>query len=96
VRARSPKRAAQERVYRERARDFLYGTDRDQVRPCEFPKGCDRIAREVHHRKGRVGPLLLDERFWSALCKPCHAWVTGHPERSYELGISERRVGGAA
>jgi len=96
VRARSPKRAAQERVYAKRRRVFLFGEDGDQPRGCEFPEGCDRLASEVHHRRGRVGGLLLDERFWSALCSPCHAWVTVNPARAYELGISERRIGEAS
>jgi hypothetical protein len=95
VRARSPKRAAQERIYSARAKVFLHGEDGDEYRACEFP-GCGRVASEVHHRRGRVGALLLDERYWSALCRPDHEFATVNPARAYELGISERRIGGAA
>jgi len=30
---------------------------------------------EVHHRNGRLGSLLLDERFWVAISSQAHDWV---------------------
>ena len=90
MRARSPKRAAQERIYMKKRAEWFA-----EPRPCEFP-GCGRVATEIHHRRGRVGALLTDERYWSAMCSEDHRWATVNPARAYELGISERRVGGAA
>jgi hypothetical protein len=46
--------------------------------------------------QGRVGVLLLDVTRWAALCRAHHRWVTEHPAAAYNLGISERRIGGAA
>jgi hypothetical protein len=86
MRAVSKKRAALERVYRKRRPVFL------EANPwCGFP-GCLAAAAEVHHRKGRVGALLLDERFWTGLCHHHHQHVTEHPSEAYALGMSERRV----
>lgn len=36
---------------------------------------CCGLAAEVHHTRGRAGTLLLDTRYWMALCPACHRWV---------------------
>ena len=90
MRARSPKRAKQEREYTRLRRDFL------EANPWCALKGCGLLATEVHHRRGRVGALLLAVEHWSPLCHDCHVWATGHPAAAYELGISERRIGEAS
>ena len=40
---------------------------------------CESGTMELHHMRGRLGPLLMDQRFWAALCRKCHAWVHNHP-----------------
>lgn len=44
---------------------------------------CNRLGAcgplEVHHLRGRVGPLLCDVRHWAALCRECHTWIHEHP-----------------
>ena len=91
MRYMSPKRAAENRIYLKRRAEFL------ESHPwCEFPDVCGQPASEIHHRRGRVGALFLDERYWSAVCAPCHRWITEHPREAIELGISEKRLGGAA
>lgn len=60
---------------------------------CEMPQGCGRPATDVHHRKGRLGPRLLQVEHWTALCRPCHRWVTEHPAEAVRLGVSELRCG---
>jgi hypothetical protein len=87
----SRKRAAQNRVYATLRVEFLTANPY-----CQNPLGCGLPAVDVHHRMGRVGALLLDVDHWSALCRKCHEWVGAYPEVAYSLGISERRVGGAA
>lgn len=91
MRPNTPKRAKQERQYRRDAAAFLAEHPR-----CQFPGECAAAATEVHHRKGRVGVLLLDQAHWSGLCHDHHAWTTEHPAAAYEMGISERRIGGVA
>jgi hypothetical protein len=90
VRAVSPKQARRLREYAQLRAAFLVANPR-----CGFPS-CDQPATDVHHRRGRIGPLLLDVAKWTAICRPHHSWVTEHPEAAVELGISELRIGGAA
>lgn len=45
-----------------------------------------RQTSQIHHRKGRVGDLLLDESFWLALSFEGHDWVHKNPALSYERG----------
>jgi len=64
MRTRTPKRAREERIYRTLVQPFL---EAKQYR-CEWPEGCFNPATQVHHARGRRGPLLLDERWWRASC----------------------------
>jgi hypothetical protein len=90
MRAVSVKRQRQMREYRPLRHAYLDG------KRCEFPGGCTQPASDVHHRRGRVGGLLLDVRHWSALCRTHHSFVTEHPKTAVEMGISELRIGGGA
>lgn len=88
MRPNTPKRQRQMRRYYALRAEYL------EAHPwCSFPLGCDQPATEIHHRRGRIGELLTDTRYWSGLCHSDHAWVTNHPRDAYELGISERRTG---
>jgi hypothetical protein len=62
VRPRSPRRAEQMALYVPLAKAFL-----EQNQWCWFP-GCTRRSSEVHHRRGRSGERLLDQRWWAASC----------------------------
>lgn len=68
-------------IYWARAKAFL------AVHPlCEFPD-CRCKSRDVHHVRGRVGSLLLDERFWKAMCRQHHDWINRNPDAARELGL---------
>jgi hypothetical protein len=88
MRAVSPKRARQLRVYRP-ARD-AYLTEHHR---CQFPGGCIEPSTDLHHKAGRRGEMLLDQTRWAALCRAHHSWVTEHPAAAVEMGISELRNG---
>ncbi len=60
------------RQYRKQAKDFL----RRNTRCAVFP---GQPATQIHHRHGRLGRLLLDERFWLAVSAEGHAWIHDHP-----------------
>lgn len=47
---------------------------------------------DVHHKKGRVGSLYLDERFWIALSRAGHKQVEENPEWAKENGYSLNRL----
>lgn len=91
VRRVSAKRARANRRYTVLRRDYLTAHPR-----CEFPGGCVQPATEIHHKAGRVGPLLLDVGHWAPLCHAHHAWTTEHPALAVEMGVSERRVSSVA
>jgi hypothetical protein len=84
----STKRAKQNRVYSARRLVFLEAWPQ-----CQFPLGCTNAATEVHHMRGRVGGLLLDESLWLALCHDCHVNVTEHPTFALAVGTSVSRLG---
>lgn len=37
-----------------------------------------RKTTDNHHERGRLGPLLLDERYWRPCCRRCHDRQPGH------------------
>jgi len=47
---------------------------------------------DVHHMKGRIGNLLLDERYWIALSREGHKYIEENPEWAKENGYSLNRL----
>lgn len=47
---------------------------------------------DIHHKKGRIGDLLLDERYWVALSREGHKFVEENPEWAKENGYSLNRL----
>lgn len=46
---------------------------------------------EVHHKKGRIGDLLTDQRYFLAVCSSCHRYLEDHPEFAVSNGWSLSR-----
>lgn len=46
-----------------------------------------KAATSVHHSRGRVGSLLLDQRFWKAACDECHEYIHHNPSIAQALGL---------
>ena len=62
-------------------------------RMCEAKlDGCTLRATDVHHKKGRIGDNMLDVNHWLGVCRTCHNWIENHPDESYELGFSKKRL----
>lgn len=55
-------------------------------RVCAFPK-CRQVATSCHHVRGRIGRLLLDERFWVPVCRVHHARIHARPAEARALGL---------
>lgn len=54
---------------------------------CVFP-ACDRKAdKSPHHKRGRLGALLCDTRFWIALCRRHHDWVHANIAEARKLDL---------
>lgn len=44
-------------------------------------------TRDVHHSRGRLGPLLLDETFWIPVCGECHDYIHNNIAVARALGL---------
>ena len=58
---------------------------------CEHPE-CSSPSTELHHKKGRIGSLLTDSRYFCALCHDHHEWSEKNPILAKELGLSMDRL----
>ncbi len=41
-----------------------------------------KAATQCHHQRGRIGSLLMDERFWIPICAEGHAWIDANREEA--------------
>lgn len=87
MRPLSKKRAAQNRLYMKLRAEYLQAHPR-----CETPWGCGNAADQIHHKRGRVGALLLDTAHWLAICAVCHNRATLNPAEAIACGVSESRL----
>ena len=55
-------------------------------------KGCKGLATEVHHKKGRIGKLLTDIRYFLGVCRECHNKIELNPTWAKENGYSLNRL----
>lgn len=79
IRKRSLKRAKQEMVYTLKRKKYM-----DEHKICER---CFNEPSEVcHHKKGRIGDLLTDERYFMALSDKCHQHIHDYPTEAYANG----------
>mgnify|MGYP003433518007 CR=1 FL=1 len=86
LRHRSKKRAQQERHYTIQRGLFLENNPICQV------KGCRSQSTEIHHKKGRIGDLLTDVRFFLAVCRSHHNYIEHNPAEAKEHGYSLSRL----
>ncbi len=79
IRPVSKARAKELRQYSKVIEEFL------ELHPwCEA--SCSKRSTEVHHTRGRVGPLLCDVRFFMAVCRECHDWIGNNMDAARKLG----------
>lgn len=76
----SKKRAKEGKEYTEVSREFLACNPICQVCNAAF-------STEVHHKRGRVGPLLCDIRFFLAVDSECHKAIHDDPKAARQLGL---------
>lgn len=82
----SPKRRARIVEYHKKRRSFLLANPWCAWGLAQNPKKHIR-STEVHHTRGRIGALLLDERFWKAVSSEGHNWIHAHPNEARKLGL---------
>jgi hypothetical protein len=85
----SDKRSRQEVLYYAARKVYLkhHPTCHANIHPC-----CSIMSTDVHHQKGRIGDLLLDQKFWLPVCRGCHDYIELHPEEAIENGWSLSRL----
>lgn len=82
----SEKRKAENLVYSELRRVFL---NRPENKVCPIT---GQPTTDVHHRKGRIGKLLLDTKYWLAVSREGHQKIEENPEWAYAMGYSLKRL----
>ena len=80
------KRMAQERQYLKDRVTFLLKKENQK---CPVTGG---RTTDVHHKKGRIGSLLLDQRFWLAVSADGHVKIEKNPIWAKEKGFSLNRI----
>lgn len=90
LRARSPKRAREDRQYNVLRAAYLAGHP-----VCEFPLGCTGRATEIQHRKGRRGARLCDVDWFAASCHEHNMWAEDHTGQALRIGWLVRIEGAA-
>lgn len=53
--------------------------------------GCTKASTEIHHKKGRIGKLLLYVKYWLAVCSHCHTYITENSKWAIENNFSIKR-----
>lgn len=96
---RSKKRAAQEREYAKARREHLEENPMCAIHnkttiDIHGVYHIDPIcwATTIHHKKGRIGPLLTDRRYFLSVCMEGHRWIEAHPIEAKKLGYSLSRL----
>lgn len=88
IKRRSEKRAKQEREYIKENKIYL-----EEHPYCEAKVQCHgMLSSQVHHKKGRIGDLLLNKEFWLPVCGQCHDWIENNPLEAKEKGLSLSRL----
>jgi hypothetical protein len=60
-----------------------------KYKKCKVCKKKD--AEDVHHMRGRTGPLLLDTTWWLPVCRECHRKITDDSMWAIQNGYSYHR-----
>lgn len=83
---KSKKRAIEEAKYIVLRIEFL---SKKENQICPITK---QPTTDIHHKRGRIGNLLLDTRYWVALSREGHKYVEEHPDWAKQNGFSLDRL----
>lgn len=90
LRHRTPQRSRDERIYRKRVRVWIKLPENRFCRGCIITsEGVENKvpSTQCHHKYGRLGKLLIDEKHWIPLCDFCHDQVHRWPEWARNHGL---------
>ena len=80
----SANRKKQIKIYNSLRAEFLSKYPR-----CEW---CKMPATEIHHKKGRMGEMLNETKYFMSVCRTCHLWIEDHPREAKEKGFTLDRL----
>ena len=83
VNKESPKRSKENKSYLVLRELFL----KDKICPIT-----GEPATEIHHKKGRIGELLCDVKYWLAVSRTGHIKIENNPEWAKQQGYSLSRL----
>jgi hypothetical protein len=84
----SKKREKINRQYNKKAKQF-----REDHPYCEIKSPvCTGQTQGVHHKRGRMGSLLMDETFWMAARNRCNGYVEDNDSWARENGFKLSRL----
>lgn len=87
IRHRAPRRAAQYAQYRIDRDEFLSKPENSMCRVYPWME-----ATDIHHMKGKIEELLLDQRWWLPVCREAHDKLELFPDWAKENGYSLDRL----
>lgn len=82
----SEKRKIENKVYLDLRKIYLNKPE-NKICPITGEK-----TTEIHHKKGRIGDLLNDTRFWMAVSRKGHQIIENNPEWAKKYGYSLNRI----
>ncbi len=64
----------------------IFKIDHPKCQACQ-----NRKTNDIHHTRGKLGELLIDWRYFLAVCRTCHNWIGCNIEAARTRGwICER------
>ena len=90
-----PKKAIPKRSKKKIVEDLQYSVLRKEFLGKPENRICPITGEEattIHHKKGRLGDLYLDTRYWIALSMRGHETVENSPQWAKEMGYSLSRL----
>lgn len=72
--------------YKKIAKKFITVHPKCQV------QGCNQVSECVHHKRGRIGELLIDTRYFMAVCFDHHRQIEENPDWAKSNGYSLSRL----
>jgi hypothetical protein len=86
IRKVSVKRVKENKEYSHRRKLYL------ELNPVCEVHNCGNKSTEIHHKKGRIGELLIDIEHFLAVCEQCHKYIELNPVWAKIQGYSETRL----
>ena len=87
MRARTPERATEERLYNQQVREWLRLPENRFCQVYLRLTGEQHRATQCHHYQGRRGSLLLYREYWVPVSMEGHLWIDQNNDLARELGL---------